>query len=188
MIEIAVVTGTTRPGTKSPAVADWVTGHASSRADLRATKLDIGAFDLPLLDEAVPPARGDYTKEHTKRWAEAVAKFDGFIFVTPEYNHGPAPALINAIDYLFKEWADKAAAFVSYGAQANGVRAVEPLRSILGALNVATIANHVDLSLWSDFEQFSKPNPPEAKLKELDAQLNQLVKWAKAMRSVRNST
>jgi hypothetical protein len=58
----------------------------------------------------------------------------------------------------------------------------------LGALNVATIANHVDLSLWSDFEQFSKPNPPEAKLKELDAQLNQLVKWAKAMRSVRNST
>jgi len=186
MIEIAVVTGTTRPGTKSPAVADWVESHARGRAGLHVTKLDIGAFDLPLLDEPVPPARGQYTRDHTKRWAQAVAKFDGFIFVTPEYNHGPAPALINAIDYLFAEWADKAAAFVSYGAQANGVRAVEPLRTILGALNVATIANHVDLSLRTDFEQFTKPNPPDAKLKELDALLDQLAKWAKALRTVRN--
>jgi NAD(P)H-dependent FMN reductase len=159
MIEIALVTGTTRPGTKAPAVVDWVISHARTRPDACFTSLDIGAFDLPMLDEPAPPARGHYTHDHTKRWAEAVAKFDGFIFVTPEYNHGPAPALINAIDYLFKEWTDKVAAFVSYGAQANGVRAVEPLRSILAALNVATIANHVDLSLFGDFEQFSKPNP-----------------------------
>lgn len=100
---------------------------------------------------------------------------------------GPAPALINAIDYLFKEWTDKVAAFVSYGAQANGVRAVEALRSIVAALNVATIAHHVDLSLFSDFERFSKPNPAGPKLKELDALLDQLAKWANALQSVRHS-
>ncbi|CAH0343218.1 NAD(P)H-dependent oxidoreductase [Rhizobium sp. CECT 9324] len=188
MIEIAVITGTTRPGTKAPAVADWVTGHAQNRTDLHVTTLDISAFDLPMLDEPIPPARGSYSHDHTRRWSEAISRFDGFIFVTPEYNHGPAPALINAIDYLFKEWADKAAAFVSYGAQANGVRAVEPLRSILAALNVATIANHVDLSIFSDFEQFSRPVPAEKKLKELDALLDQLVKWAKALRTVRIAT
>lgn len=185
MIRIAVVTGTTRPGTKSPAVADWIAAHAAGRTDIEVSKLDIADFGLPLLDELMPPARGQYSKDHTRRWAEAVADYDGFIFVTPEYNHAPAPALVNAIDYLFREWQDKAAAFVSYGAQANGVRAVEPLRSMLAALNVATVANHVHLSLWTDFEQMKTPNPPEAKLKELDGLLDQLSKWAGALKSVR---
>jgi NAD(P)H-dependent FMN reductase len=118
--------------------------------------------------------RGQYTKDHTKRWAAAVAGFDGFIFVTPEYNHGPAPALVNAIDFLGREWADKAAAFVSYGAQAGGVRAVEPLRSMLAALNVATIANQVNMSLFTEFEGFVKPTPSASKVTELQALFDQL--------------
>lgn len=187
MIKIAVVTGTTRPGTKAPAVADWVVEQAEGRQDAQFTKLDIADFNLPLLDEPVPPARGQYSKDHTKAWAAAVAQYDAFIFVTPEYNHAPAAALVNAIDYLFREWQDKAAAFVSYGAQANGARAVEPLRSMLAALNVATIANHVNMSLFSEFEGFVKPNPPEAKLTELQGLFTQLTKWATAFKTMRAS-
>ena len=157
------------------------------RTDAQFTTLDIAAFNLPLLDEPAPPMRGQYTKDHTKRWAAAVAGFDGFIFVTPEYNHGPAPALVNAIDFLGREWADKAAAFVSYGAQAGGVRAVEPLRSMLAALNVATIANQVNMSLFTEFEGFVKPTPSASKVTELQALFDQLTKWATALRGVRIS-
>ena len=187
MVKIAIVTGTTRPGTKAPAVADWILAQSSSQRHAEFDILDIAAFDLPLLDEPIPPMRGQYTRNHTKAWSEAVAKYDGFIFVTPEYNHGPAPALVNAIDYLAAEWTDKAAAFVSYGAQAGGVRAVEPLRSMLAALNVATIANHVNLSLLTDFVGFSSPNPAETKVQELDALFRQLTRWAKALGGIRSS-
>ena len=186
MLKIAVVIGSTRPGTKAPAVADWIVEQTKGRADAEFTKLDIADFDLPLLDEPVPPARGKYIKEHTKRWAYAVAQYDGFIFVTPEYNHAPAPALVNAIDYLFVEWQDKAAAFVSYGAQVGGARAVEPLRTMLAALNVATISNHVTLSLSTEFEGFVRPNPPEAKVTELQGLFAQLTKWARALKTVRS--
>jgi NAD(P)H-dependent FMN reductase len=188
MIRIAVITGTTRPGTKAPAVAEWIIAQAKDRVDAEFIGLDIADFHLPLLDEPVPPMRGQYTKDHTKRWSEAVSGFEGFIFVTPEYNHGPAPALVNAIDYLAKEWSDKAAAFVSYGAQAGGVRAVEPLRSMLASLNVATIANQVQLSLFTDFEGFARPAPPQAKAEELKALFDQLTKWTIALRALRAGT
>src|SRR5215210_7193549 len=127
MINIAVVTGSTRPGRKAADVAKWVLEIAAMRADAAFSLVDIQDFNLPLLDEPVPPSMGQYSKPHTKAWAAKVASFDAFVFVTPEYNHGTSGALKNAIDFLFKEWNDKAAGFVGYGGS-GGVRAVESLR------------------------------------------------------------
>jgi NAD(P)H-dependent FMN reductase len=117
-------------------------------------------FNLPLLDEAVPPSMGQYSKPHTKTWSAKISSFDGFVFVTPEYNHGIPGALKNAIDFLFREWNNKAAGFVSYGS-AGGARAVEQLRLVMAEVQIATIRNQVLLSLFTDFENFSvfKPAP-----------------------------
>ena len=93
------------------------------------TLLDLEAFDLPLLDEPLPPVRGQYHHDHTKRWSAAVSAVDGFVMVTPEYNHSTSAALKNALDYLYREWNDKAVGFVSYGGR-GGTRAVEHLRLI----------------------------------------------------------
>jgi NAD(P)H-dependent FMN reductase len=106
--------------------------------------------DLPLLDEPVPPSMGQYSKDHTKRWAAKIASFDAFVFVVPEYNHGISGALKNAIDFLFAEWNNKAAGFVSYGS-AYGVRAVEHLRGVCGEIKIADVRAHVMLSLFTDF-------------------------------------
>jgi NAD(P)H-dependent FMN reductase len=89
--------------------------------------VDIKDFNLPLLDEPVPPSMGQYSKPHTKVWAAKISSFDGYVFVTPEYNHGISGALKNAIDFLFAEWNNKAAGFVSYGS-VGGARAMEQLR------------------------------------------------------------
>jgi len=76
--------------------------------------VDIKDFNLPLLDEPMPPIMGQYSKPHTKKWAAKIGYFDGYLFVTPEYNHGVPGALKSAIGFLFREWNEKAAGFLSY--------------------------------------------------------------------------
>src|SRR3954468_9398451 len=115
MIKIAIIIGSTRPNRNGEAVAKWVHEVAQKRTDAEFELVDIKDFNLPLLDEPIPPSMGLYTKEHTKTWAAKIDSFDAFVFVTPEYNHGTSGALKNAIDYLYKEWNNKSAGFVAYG-------------------------------------------------------------------------
>src|SRR4029077_18570391 len=136
------------------AVARWVYEIANKRTDASFEVVDIADFKLPLLDEPMPPMMGQPTHPHSKAWAAKIAGIDAFVFVTPEYNHSTSGALKNAIDFLFREWNDKAAGFVSYGA-AGGIRAVEHLRLVFGELKIADVRAQVALSLFHDFEQFT---------------------------------
>ena len=124
MLKIALILGSTRPGRNGEAVSQWVYEIAKRRSDANFELVDIKDFNLPLLDEPIPPSMGQYSQEHTKTWSAKIDSFDAYIFVTAEYNHGIPGALKNAIDFLFKEWNNKVAGFVSYGS-AGGVRAVE---------------------------------------------------------------
>src|SRR3989338_7133978 len=151
MIKIAIIIGSTRPGRKAEAVAQWVHAIAKKRSDAGFEIVDIQDYNLPLLDEAIPPSMGQYSQPHTKAWAAKIAPFDAYVFVTPEYNHGTSGALKNAIDYLYQEWNNKAAGFVGYGSS-GGVRAVEQLRLVMGELEIADVRIQVELSLAGDFE------------------------------------
>ncbi len=184
MVKIAVIIGSTRPGRKAETVAKWVHGLAAKRGDAQFELVDIKDFGLPLLDEAAPPSLGKYSQPHTKAWAAKIDSFDGFVFVTPEYNHSTSGALKNAIDYLYKEWNNKAAGFVGYGS-AGGARAIEHLRLIMAEVQVATVRNQVMLSLFTDFENFSAFKPAALHEAAVKNMLDQLVAWARALRSVR---
>jgi NAD(P)H-dependent FMN reductase len=184
MIKIGVILGSTRPGRNGEAVAKWVYELASKRDDAEFEYIDIVDFNLPLLDEPVPPSYGQYSKEHTKRWAEKIGALDAFIFVTPEYNHGTSGALKNAIDFLFAEWNNKAAGFVGYGS-AYGVRAVEHLRLVMGEIMVADVRTQVMLSLFTDFENFSVFKPAERHAQVLSDMIGQVISWGTALKSVR---
>ena len=184
MLKIAIITGSTRPGRKSEAVAHWVYDIAAKRNDASFEVVDIAAFDLPLLDEAVPPIMNQYAKPHTKAWAAKIATFDAFVFVTPEYNHSTSGALKNAIDFLYREWNDKAAGFVGYGG-AGGARAIEHLRLIMGEVKVADVRAQVALSMFTDFENFSTLKPSPHQEAAVNAMLNDLVAWGQALRAMR---
>ena len=119
---------------KHTAGAKW----RSERHDAEFELVDIAEYDLPLLNEPVPPSMGQYTHPHTKVWAAKIASFDAYVFVTPEYNHSTSAALKDAIDYLYKEWNNKAAGFVSYGS-AMETRAVEHLRLTMAELQIADV-------------------------------------------------
>jgi NAD(P)H-dependent FMN reductase len=183
-VKIAVITGSTRPGRNNEAVARWVCELARKRSDAEFELVDIKDYHLPLLDEPVPPSQGRYSQPHTKAWAAKIAVFDAYVFVTPEYNHGTSAALKNAIDYLFGEWNNKAAGFVSYGSM-GGARAVEHLRVSLAELMVATVRAQVMLSLFTDFENFATFQPDPRHEQEVHTMLDQVIAWGGALRSLR---
>jgi len=184
MLNVAIIIGSTRPGRKAEAVARWVYDIAAKRSDASFEVVDIAAFDLPLLDEAFPPSMNQYSKPHTRAWAAKIAPFDAFVFVTPEYNHSTSGALKNAIDFLFREWNDKAAGFVGYGA-VGGARAVEHLRLVMGEIKVADVRAQVALSMYTDFENFSTFTPRPRQEAAVNAMLDDLVAWGQALQTMR---
>lgn len=185
-MKIGIVMGSIRDGRIGEDVAEWVKGIAESYTNNAEFEVvDLKDFPLPLFDEAASPAYTDdlNAREQQKPWAEKVAELDGYIFVTPEYNHGLPSALKNALDYVYHELTDKAAGIISYGS-AGGVRSAEQLRTILSEFQVAHVRTQPALSLFYDWNDEGF-NPSDAQKEAVETMLYQLSYWAKAMNSVR---
>jgi len=185
MLKIAIIVGSTRSGRKGDAIARWAYEIARRRTDADFALLDIASFNLPVLDEPVPPMSSDeYTHQHTRAWSAAIASFDGYVFVTPEYNHGTSGALKNAIDFLYSEWTDKAAGFIGYGFTM-GARAIESLRLVLASLQVATVRPQVGLSLFTDFERATVLKPSARLEHTVNGVLDHVIAWSGALKPLR---
>jgi NAD(P)H-dependent FMN reductase len=187
MTRIGIILGSTRPNRNGEQVARWVFDVAARHYDAEFELVDLRDYPLPHLDEPLPPSFGQYQNEHTKQWAEKIASFDGFIIVTPEYNHGTSGVLKNAIDYLYAEWNNKAVGFVSYGA-VGGARAVEHLRLVVAELQMADVRQQVALSLMTEFENFSVFKPGDYSVSALNTLLDQVVAWSTALAPLRTTT
>ena len=184
MLRAAIILGSSRPGRRGEPVAKWVYEIASKRSDAEFELVDIKDFNLPHLDEPMPPSLGQYTQPHTLAWAAKIDSFDAYVFVTPEYNHSTSGALKNAIDFLYREWNNKVAGFVSYGS-VGGARAVEHLRLVMSELSVATVRAQVALSLFTDFENFSVFQPGARQEREVNSMLDQVIGWGAALKLYR---
>jgi NAD(P)H-dependent FMN reductase len=184
MTRIGIILGSTRPNRNGEQVAKWVYDIASRRDDAEFELVDLRDYPLPHLDEPLPPSMGQYQNEHTKQWAEKIASFDGFVIVTPEYNHSTSGVLKNAIDYLYAEWNNKAVGFVSYGG-VGGARAAEHLRLVAGELQMADVRQQVALSLLTEFENFSVFKPSDYNVAALNTLFDQVVAWSTALAPLR---
>jgi NAD(P)H-dependent FMN reductase len=184
MTRIGIILGSTRPNRNGEQVAKWVYDIASRRDDAEFELVDLRDYPLPHLDEPLPPSMGQYQNEHTQQWADKIASFDGFVMVTPEYNHSTSGVLKNAIDYLYAEWNNKAVGFVSYGG-VGGARAAEHLRLVAGELQMADVRQQVALSLITEFENFSVFKPNDYNLGALTTLLDQVVAWSTALAPLR---
>lgn len=184
MTRIGIILGSTRPNRNGEAVARWALDLAVQRGDADYELVDLRDYPLPYLDEPMPPSLGRYHNDHTRRWAQKVASFDGFVIVTPEYNHSVPSVLKNALDYLFAEWNNKAVGFISYGAH-GGVRAVEHLRTMAGELMMADVRAQVVLSLITEFENYRDFKPGEYNTPILHTVLDQVLAWSGALAPLR---
>lgn len=182
-LQIGIIVGSTRPGRKAESVSDWVRESASRRTDAHFEVLDLANFDLPVLDEPMPPMSGEVSHEHTRAWGSAVGACDGFVFITPEYNHSTSGALKNAIDFLYAEWNNKACGFVSYGVD-GGLRAVEHLRVIAAELKLADVGSQVGLSLSAITAEGIRADSRTTQ--QLSSMLDETVAWSAALRQLRS--
>ncbi|CAH0119990.1 hypothetical protein PAE9249_02499 [Paenibacillus sp. CECT 9249] len=176
-MKIGIILGSTRSGRVSPQVGKWVQEIADRRGDAEYEIVDIADFNLPFLGES-----SDQGQENA--WKSKIAELDGYVFITPEYNHSITGALKNAIDLAYAEWNNKAAGIISYGAT-GGIRAAEHLRGILGELQIADVRTQPALSLFNDFENYTTFKPAELHEKHVNDMLNQVIAWSGALAPLR---
>lgn len=189
MPKIKIIVGSVRPNRFGPTVAQWINELAKAQTDATFEVIDLAAVSLPFLDEPAPPStEEEYVQDHTKAWARVIGEADGFIVITPEYNHGVAPSLKNAIDFLDKEWHYKPITFVSYGADAGGVRAVEHLRGTAAWLRMYDLHNVVMIpTYWTQLDEKGIFTPTERQVEDANRLLNDIVFWAEQMRAPRQA-
>lgn len=186
MPTLQIITASTRPGRKGPAIAAWFAGVARAHSAFDVEEVDLLAVGLPLFDEPEHPRLRKYQHAHTQRWSEIVARGDAYVFVTPEYNFGTPPSLSNALDYLLHEWAYKPAAFVSYGGISGGLRGVQMTKLTLTALNVMPISTAVALPMFtSRIEADGTFRSEETLDNSARAVLTELARWEEALRPLR---
>ena len=181
-----IIIGSTRPGRAGPIFAQWLDGFAREHEKFEPVLTDIAAFDLPLLDEPHHPKLAKYEKDHTKAWSKAIDAADAFVFVAPEYNHFVAPAIVNAIDYLLKEWRYKPAAIFSYGGVSGGLRAAEAIKPLLTGVGVMPIPEDVALQSYRKLLDKDRAfQPSEYVLGEAKIMLDELFRWSAALKPLR---
>ncbi|AKT52573.1 NADPH-dependent FMN reductase [Arsenicicoccus sp. oral taxon 190] len=181
-MKIGIIIGSVREGRKGSQVAQWVLEGAREHGGADVDLVDLREFDLLVLTSATVPgaANREYDDERVTRWSAAIDGYDGFIFVTPEYNHSVPGAFKNAFDSIGPEWIGKTVGFVSYGAD-GGVRAVEHWRTIVANFQMVDVRGQVALGLFTDFgdEGFT---PLDRRPGELRTLLDQLVRLTSALR------
>ncbi|MGN0062993.1 MAG: NADPH-dependent FMN reductase [Nocardioides sp.] len=181
-MRIAIIVGTTRPGRVGPSVGRWVLEQAQAYGGAEYELVEVADFGLVLLDEATVPgaAARQYENPATRRWSETIDSFDGFVFVTAEYNHSIPAAFKNAFDVLYPEWGGKAVAFVSYGAD-GGVRAVEHWRPVVANAHLLAVRSVVTLPTYIDFgdDGFA---PTERRAGEAEKMLGALLELTATLR------
>jgi NAD(P)H-dependent FMN reductase len=185
-LRIGIILGSTRPGRRGDQIASWVLDTAFARGDADYELIDLAHRRLGNLDEGGNPNLQEYEHPHTREWSALIDGYDGFVFLVPEYNHSFPGALKNALDYLYREWNDKAAGIVSYGGHAAGVRAAEALRLVLAELQVATVRAQPAVPLIPAFATGAFV-PTQGLDASVRAMLDQVLAWSDALRGVRQA-
>lgn len=155
MNNVKIILGSIRTQRAGIQVANWVLEEVKRyTGPLNFEFIDLKEVNLPFMDEPVSPmASDDYVHDHTKEWSQRIKEADGFIFITPEYNHGYSPVLKNAIDFLFKEWQDKPVLFVGYGG--SGARdSIRQLREVVTFIGMKPLEGQVGIGkIWEGVKE-----------------------------------
>jgi NAD(P)H-dependent FMN reductase len=187
MPKLGVVVASTREGRAGLPIANWFVGVARQHGAFDVSVADLKEIDLPLLQEPHHPREQKYTSEKTRAWSARIAALDAFVFVTPEYNFNPPPALINALDHLYVEWNYKAAGFVSYGGISGGMRSVQMTKLLLTTLKMVPLYEAVALPFFAK-QLDSKAGVfagNETQERAANVMLDELVRWTSALARLR---
>lgn len=184
---LQVVIVSTRPGRVGPAVAKWFYEHAQANGLFDVELVDLAEVNLPMYNESRHPRLQQYEHEHTKAWSATVQRADAFVFVTPEYNFNTPPSLVNALDYLFVEWAYKPVGFVSYGGVSAGTRSMQMSKLAVTAFKMMPMVESVNIPFMAQFidKETGVFHATELHSKPADVLIAELRRWTDALKTLR---
>lgn len=190
-MKIQVILGSTRPQRKSEKVGKWVIEQISKNKEVKAELIDLRDWSLPFYNEVsgLLNLQGELSVEIAKKWQQKIKEADGYIIVTPEYNHGYSAVLKNALDYAYFEWNKKPVGFVAYGGSVGGARAVEQLRQVAIELQMAPISESVYIPLiWTAFDEKGNLKDEDNYNKRFNSMVEQLLWWTKVLKEGREKS
>jgi NAD(P)H-dependent FMN reductase len=187
MLKLHIMTVSTRKGRKGPAVARWFLDHAKAHDTFDIEPVDLAEVNLPMFDEPHHPRLQQYEHEHTKAWSAIVQRADAYIFVTPEYNFSTPPSLLNAFNYLAREWQYKPAGFVSYGGISGGLRGVQMTKQVVTTLKMMPMMETVAIPSFTQFldKDTGAFVATDSHTRAATTLLDETHKWAVALNTMR---
>ncbi len=187
-LRLQVIICSTRPGRIGPHIAQWFHAFAAGHGSFSCELVDLADFALPVYDEPKHPTLQQYQHEHTKRWSASVASADAYVFVSPEYNFSTPPALLNALNYVYREWNYKPCAFVSYGGVSGGLRAVQMSKQLVTTLKMMPMTEGVMIPMAGSMihaeQGFIANEHIESSAEKM---LAELYKWAAALKPLHSA-
>jgi NAD(P)H-dependent FMN reductase len=189
MLDLQVIIASTREGRQGASIGAWFLDVARTHGKFNVELVDLADVDLPLLDEPKHPRFKQYAHEHTKAWSAIVSRADAYVFVTPEYDFSAPASLINALQYLQKEWAYKAAGFVSYGGVSAGTRGVQMSKQTVTALKMMPMPETVAIPFFPQYidSETGAFDPGDVQVKAGGVMLDELYTWAAALKPLRST-
>lgn len=185
MPTLGVMIASVREGRAGMPVATWFLERARAHGAFAIETLDLKDVNLPLLSERNHPRLQKYEQETTKAWSRMVAGVDALVVVTPEYNYGAPPALVNALDHLYVEWHYKPLGFVSYGGLSGGTRSVQMTKQIATTLKMVPLAEAVHIPFISRLVRDGVFQADDKHAAAATAMLDELVRWTRALAVLR---
>lgn len=186
--KLHVIICSTRPGRVGPAVGRWFAEFAASHDGFDTELVDLADFDLPLYDEPNHPTQQKYQHAHTKAWSKSVASADAYVFVMPEYNYSPPPSLVNALDFVYKEWNYKPCGIVSYGGASGGLRAAQSVKLQITTLKMMPMVEGVMIPMVAKLVDDSGTFTSNELIdKSASTLLDELRRWTVGLNAMRDS-
>jgi NAD(P)H-dependent FMN reductase len=182
---LQVIIASVRPSRIGGKVADWFIPLAGKQGGFTVERIDLRELNLPMMNEPHHPSQQKYEHEHTKQWSATIARGDAYAFVTPEYDYGPPAPLINALQYLAKEWRYKPVGFVSYGGVSGGTRSANGLRIYASALSMMPLAEAVSIPFAGKLVDGDRFVPGDVQDTAATKLVTELARWEGALRTLR---
>ena len=149
MSKVVVFVGSVRNARQGRRVADWVADSLVSRGHEVVLVDPLEHEELLVMKRMFKSE--DNPSERFSSLQQAVKAADGYVAVTPEYNHSFSGALKSALDVFLEEYYFKCFGIVTYSAGGfGGVRAAEHLRAVVAEMGAPAIPSSLAVSKVQD--------------------------------------
>ena len=187
MFDLKIIITSTRPGRRGIIIANWFEEEVKKFKAFNTEVLDLEKINLPFIDEPKHPKLQQYMHEHTKKWSEKINEADAFVVIIPEYNYSMPPTLLNAIDFVYNEWNYKPVGIVSYGGISGGLRSAQMCKEVMTTVKMVPLMEGVSLPFFEKRIENDVFKSDELVEKSVNAMMNELEKWTKALKPMRSS-